>query len=184
MSPRWRSCAVSREHGSWMRRGAATTDCEPALRAPFSSSVTTRRPSRSMTRRSGMVTCSCMSRRACRTVVASRRCSSATTSTMWAISGQARSSSSPSPIPADPDPPGNGWSLQLARASRTSRRGRRMPVRRSSPRFTVSHGVTGAATDLCNHAWPPGLGAQRPGRWKETPARRTGRRGARWFSTT
>jgi len=46
--------------------------------------------------------CSCTSRRARRTVTASRRCSSATRSTTWATSGQARSSSSPSPIPADP----------------------------------------------------------------------------------
>jgi hypothetical protein len=131
-APRRRGAAASpagdrprgraRESGTGRRPPSRAPPC-----APFSSSATTRRPSRSTTsrsttsrsttRRSGAVTCSCTSRRARRTVTAPWRCSSATVSTTWATSAQARSSSFPSPIRADPDPPQSSWPLRQARAS-------------------------------------------------------------------
>jgi hypothetical protein len=194
-----RSCAVSLEQPFWMSM-AATTGCQAASCEPFSSSATTKRPWRPTTRRCGTVTCCCMVRRARLTVAASWRCSSATRSTIWATSaGDVRAvpdlDTRLSPICPRTAGRFGGWDVQDQRRARQEGH---------TPRFTVIHGATGTATDLCNPQVPARPRRLAVRRWKERsvsalepwptvrrPARdaswtagRAGQRGARWLSTT
>jgi hypothetical protein len=120
--------------GRWTCAGAPGSCCWPRPRRADPSVDGLRRDNPRDLRRGahGRVTCSCPSPARRRTVAASRRCFSATVSTIWAISGQAHPSSSPSSTGLTPTCPEQPTASAVP-TSRTVRRSRRMPVRRSDP---------------------------------------------------
>ena len=97
-----------------------------------------------------------------RTVVASRRCSIATTSTMVGYFGPGMFEQFPYPqYRLTPIRPGTAGRFSWPVRPTVDLASRLLNARQEGHprRFTVSHGVTGAATDLCNHRYPADLGA-------------------------